>query len=401
MSQAPSTFGTITTSSRSPIAATTCIRSSSIHGLSSAFMRVQSCVSPSSISEPTRISPSRAASLRSTGMASSRLPSRMSTWGAMSGALATIFSFEKSRKWIIRDGLKGISRSGSGASIASGVKKSLGLRIRPGMLFTHGVNAAAQPSDADRNVAAYERDIGQYADRSLQIPEQMLLRYFRERWPQIAMLDLGVGAGRTAFTFAPLAGRYLGVDISEPMVAVSRALVGESETVRFQTADARTIAEELDGRFDLVLFSFNGLDAVEHADRLVILDQVRRLLADDGLFVFSSHSLATLPLRWAMPPFEPRSPIRSLYGQARALRHRARLRRVNSQIDLEAARKRGWDRIRDGDHGFDLLYYYVLPAHMEKQLADAGFELEAVYDRAGRAVTTGSPGRDPWLYYYC
>src|SRR5918993_932067 len=130
MSQAPSTLGTITTSSRSPMAATTCTRSSSTHGLSSEFTRVQSCVSPNSISEPTRIRPSRAASLRSTGMASSRFPSRMSTWGAMSGALATIFSFEKSRKWIIREGLTGISRSGSGASIASGLKKSRGLRIR-------------------------------------------------------------------------------------------------------------------------------------------------------------------------------------------------------------------------------------------------------------------------------
>src|SRR5215204_6578543 len=62
-------------------------------------------------------------------MASSRLPSRMSTCGAMSGALATILSFEKSRKWIILEGLNGISRSGSGAPIASGLKKSLGLRI--------------------------------------------------------------------------------------------------------------------------------------------------------------------------------------------------------------------------------------------------------------------------------
>ncbi len=52
----------------------------------------------------------------------------MSTVGAMSGTLATIFSFEKSRKWIIREGLKGISRAGSGASIARGLKKSRGLR---------------------------------------------------------------------------------------------------------------------------------------------------------------------------------------------------------------------------------------------------------------------------------
>src|SRR5215207_3503131 len=130
MSQAPSTFGTITTSSRSPISPTTCVRSSSTHGDSSAFTRVQSAVWPRSMSRPTLIRPSRAASLRSTGTASSRLPSRMSVFAAMSAALATIFSFEKSRKWIIRDGLNGISASGSGAPMARGLKKSRGLRMR-------------------------------------------------------------------------------------------------------------------------------------------------------------------------------------------------------------------------------------------------------------------------------
>jgi hypothetical protein len=38
----------------------------------------------------------------------------------MSAALATILGLEKSRKWIIRDGVTGISRSGSGAPIACG-----------------------------------------------------------------------------------------------------------------------------------------------------------------------------------------------------------------------------------------------------------------------------------------
>ena len=136
MSHGPSTFGTMITSSLCPISVTTCVRSSSTHGDSSELTRVQSCVSPSSMSRPTLIRPSRAASLRSTGIASSRFPSRMSTVGAMSGTFATIFSFEKSRKWIIREGLNGISRTGSGASIASGLKKSLGLRIGPGNLST-------------------------------------------------------------------------------------------------------------------------------------------------------------------------------------------------------------------------------------------------------------------------
>ena len=128
MSHGPSTFGTMTTDSLWPISPTICVRSSSTQGDSSELTLAQSAVSPSSISRPTLIRPARAASLRSTGTASSRLPRRMSTVGAMSGTFATIFSFEKSRKWIIREGVTGISRSGSGASSASGLKKSRGLR---------------------------------------------------------------------------------------------------------------------------------------------------------------------------------------------------------------------------------------------------------------------------------
>ncbi len=47
----------------------------------------------------------------------------MSTVGAMSGTLATIFSFEKSRKWIIREGLNGISRSGLGRADREGLEE--------------------------------------------------------------------------------------------------------------------------------------------------------------------------------------------------------------------------------------------------------------------------------------
>ena len=118
------------TSRRSPISPTSWVMSSSIHGDSRALTRVHSAVEPRSISRPTRISPSRAASLRSIGIASSRLPSRMSVFVAMSAALATIFSLEKSRKWIIREGRSGISASGAGAPMASGLRKSRGLRMR-------------------------------------------------------------------------------------------------------------------------------------------------------------------------------------------------------------------------------------------------------------------------------
>src|SRR5215210_4450093 len=154
MSQAPSTLGTMTTSSRSPISPTTCVMSSSTHGDSSALTRVHSAVWPRSMSRPTLIRPSRVASLRSTGTASSRLPSSMSVFVAMSAALATIFSLEKSRKWIIRDGLNGISAGGSGAPMASGLKKSRGFRMEtvtvPAALVSSPMSTETSSVDTDQ-----------------------------------------------------------------------------------------------------------------------------------------------------------------------------------------------------------------------------------------------------------
>ena len=58
----------------------------------------------------------------------------MSACLAMSGTLAAIFSFEASKKWIIREGRTGTSRSGSGAPIASGWAKLRGfLKSAPGV----------------------------------------------------------------------------------------------------------------------------------------------------------------------------------------------------------------------------------------------------------------------------
>src|SRR5215216_1020482 len=128
MSHGPSTFGTMITSSLSPISVTSWIRSSSTHGLSSEFTRVHSAQSPKSVSFAALIRPSRAASFLSAAIASSRFPRRMSACCARSGALAAIFSFEKSRKWIIREGFTGISSGGSGASIASGCVNWRGFR---------------------------------------------------------------------------------------------------------------------------------------------------------------------------------------------------------------------------------------------------------------------------------
>ncbi len=52
----------------------------------------------------------------------------MSACLAISGTLAAIFGFEASKKWIIREGGKGTSVTGSGAPMASGSKNWRGFR---------------------------------------------------------------------------------------------------------------------------------------------------------------------------------------------------------------------------------------------------------------------------------
>src|SRR4051794_2908264 len=151
MSHGPSTFGTMTTSSRSPISLTSVVMSSSAHGDSSAFTRVHSAQSPKSTSRPTRTSPSRAGILRSTATASSRFPSRMSQRAARSGSLPAIFSLPGSKKWIIREGLSGISRSGSGAPIARGFVKSRGLRTARTILTGESIRQTCRPMTQHAN----------------------------------------------------------------------------------------------------------------------------------------------------------------------------------------------------------------------------------------------------------
>jgi hypothetical protein len=52
----------------------------------------------------------------------------MSLCAASAGTFAAMLSFDGSKKWIIREGVTGISRSGIGAPIASGLVKSRGFR---------------------------------------------------------------------------------------------------------------------------------------------------------------------------------------------------------------------------------------------------------------------------------
>jgi SAM-dependent methyltransferase len=253
------------------------------------------------------------------------------------------------------------------------------------------------------NKHVYDRDADHYASmRALMPAERAALDGLRDRWGEIEMLDVGVGAGRTAYTFAAVAKGYVGLDYSERMVELSRDLIGERDGRSFEFGDVRDLSRWYGHEFDFVLFSFNGLDSVPAEDRTVALREIRKVIADDGLFLFSSHSLPALDLRFKRPSVRLVRPLWSSKRLVKAAVNHVRLRAANRELSLDEAKARGWALVReDPAHGFRLQNYWVMPRLQIAQLESAGFALVELTGMAGESVDPDAPGDAAWLHYLC
>ena len=255
-------------------------------------------------------------------------------------------------------------------------------------------------SDANREV--FDREADTYVDLSLMPAEQRVLELLGDSLGDAEMLDLGIGTGRTGRTFAPLVRRYVGLDYSPRMLERARQRLGDLEGVELVLGDARDLSP-IDGSFDFVLFSFNGIDAVGHEDRLRILSEVHRVLKPDGRFLFSTHSTGALPLDERKPrsPRYAGSRLYGLYARLRDIPYGRKIRSINRRLDLDEARRRGWVIVPERGHDVQVDDYYVDPEYQLRQLREAGLEVEAIYDGSGNAVELPHRGRDPWLDYLC
>jgi SAM-dependent methyltransferase len=191
------------------------------------------------------------------------------------------------------------------------------------------------------------------------------------------ILDLGIGTGRTIPLLQPLTEDYRAADYLPSMVEASRqAYPG----VRIDLGDARELGDYPDGHFGLVYFSYNGIDAVSHEDRRRVFRAVRRVLAPDGTFLFSTLNLAG-------PSFRERPWLVRIWG--RKWPHRVALGVVRQAVALPESLS-NWFRIRrlgaQGDgyavaplsaHRFALLVHYTTLARQRDELRDEGFDPES------------------------
>ena len=253
------------------------------------------------------------------------------------------------------------------------------------------------------NRSTYEASgvVRQYArHRLLQPPERAIRDALGPDLARMRMLDIGVGAGRTTLHFAPAVREYTGVDYAANMIrACHRRFPDAPPTVSFITCDARHMDRFDDASFDFVLFSFNGLDHIDHDGRIQALREIHRVSKPGGFFAFSAHNANSLgrlfSFRWAglakRPWLFPARLVKWL------------LLRLLNKAPRQLA---GYPcvAINDGAHGFRLKTHYIHPDEQIKQLTGTGFTGIRIFTLDGSEVEpqTGTGNlQDFWLYYLC
>jgi ubiquinone/menaquinone biosynthesis C-methylase UbiE len=254
---------------------------------------------------------------------------------------------------------------------------------------------------------------------SLQAAEAQLIAHLETQLSQMAMLDLGVGAGRTTRHFAPRVADYTGIDYSAAMIAAcTQTFAGwvthTGRPLTWQVGDARFLKTFPDQAFDLILFSFNGLDFMTHSERLQVLTDLHRLCRPGGYLCFSSHNLQGIEAQFSWRHQWQWNPLITYVNLCMA----GVWRWCNPGLTLAQLQAMPHGVIRDESHNFRLKTYYVRPLEQVRQLLAAGFrqiQVQTWHDGDVLAQVAGSPvpaveepevalllaNRDQWLYYLC
>ncbi|MDB4892403.1 MAG: methyltransferase type 11 [Gemmatimonadetes bacterium] len=229
----------------------------------------------------------------------------------------------------------------------------------------------------------------------LQKPEQLILRELQPQLPNMRVLDVGVGAGRTVPYFGTTALDYRGFDFAPNMVAACRHLTGDIvEPSRITEGDARAMRDVADSSCDLVLISYNAIDDIGgEEDRFKVLAEVKRVAAPGGYFCFSSHNMKSLTPAGASSAME----------RLKRWRRYRLLRAANPGL----AELRHQPRAMIHDVGMDYRFphYYIAPSAQAQQLADFGFTDVRVFSvNTGEEIVDSTRWDalvDSWVYYLC
>jgi len=253
-------------------------------------------------------------------------------------------------------------------------------------------------ADANRRFFSVRKNVRwyvRYNERAkLKPPEAKVLNELRSELQDKAILDLGVGAGRTTPYLRQISQNYIGADYSAAMVEACRRLF---PGVTFVECDARKMDMFPDGQFDLVVFSYNGIDSNGPADRVLILREVYRVLRDNGVFFFSglnrnvtirrAHDLRNLRFTWNIlrMPFRLAHYLQGIYNQARMRKY-----------EVEAP---DYSLRNVPDSFYTVVFHFSTPEKQIQQLHDIGFANVTAVNVDGEILHHGASETRHDIYY--
>ncbi|WP_374674844.1 class I SAM-dependent methyltransferase [Ideonella sp.] len=230
-----------------------------------------------------------------------------------------------------------------------------------------------------------------FTDEGERVAFELLAGEMRDR----RILDLGVGPGRTVPLLRSISERYVGLDYVVPMVSAARERHPQAD---IRLGDARDLKGVADGSQALVVFSFHGIDSVDHDDRRRVLDEAFRVLEPGGVFWFSTLNVAGPAARYRpwwplMLQASPR-PARWVRQALAWAREMARVpvyttRYWHSRALSEAGG--GWSVAPFFAGGWRLVAHYVSLRELRCELAAAGFDddPDVFEDAHGRRLVAG------------
>lgn len=228
--------------------------------------------------------------------------------------------------------------------------------------------------------------------KGLSPAEQCVFADWEALLSEWAVLDIGIGGGRTTHFLQSRCRHYTGIDYSKGFV---QRVQQKYPSADLRVMDARNLSAFGPGTFDLVNFSFNGLDYVDLNGRIAILKEVSWLLKPGGRFFFSTHNLQHAA--FAATPW--RNPALPLWLRTKTALKLAPYYLRHLKHQKKEVHTPDYAILNDAAHHYGLLTFYTQPAFLQTQLQHYGFDAVRLLTKDGMEQPPGA--LDEWIFVTC
>ncbi|WGZ96174.1 MAG: class I SAM-dependent methyltransferase [Candidatus Thiothrix putei] len=243
----------------------------------------------------------------------------------------------------------------------------------------------------NKNINIYEdKNTVQFYENSQELHETEKKLFDTYLNSSMSILDIGIGAGRTTRHLIKKCSCYIGIDYSQKMIESCKA---QFPSLELFVVDATDLSQFKNNQFDMVIFSFNGLDYISpDTRRHQCIKEINRVLKKNGTFIFSHHYSKSIYL---YPDLSTPYLSKKLWRTFRSI---IKTMFIFSKTIISTAYWKESGYVHDYIHGHGgLLTYVTTPNKVKKEFSSLGFQITDVMSNL--YPKTDNPNATFWYYY--